>query len=226
MTDEPGTGQQAARGNCKPCTVVHSDYGTETGQLASLGTGTRRTLEDANPVQSVQFRSVVQFYYACVVSPVLFRLCCFACVVSPVLFHRFGVGVVVVVVIIAFTLMPFAMFETSDRYLTQKLIMASVLRPPSHPPELCCPRCQARSSRRFLVHSGSGLPVTCYTMQYYIILYNTVRYGSILYHNIKYYTVFYYTILSNTTLYIHCMVPACTQPEHQVRPEAVDGRGP
>ena len=78
--------------------------------------------------QSVsQFSSVVQFYYACVVSPVLFRLCCFACVVSPVLFRRFGVGVVVVVVvvIIAFTLMPFAMFETSDRYLTQKLIMAS-----------------------------------------------------------------------------------------------------
>ena len=67
-------------------------------------------MEDANPAVS-QFSLVVQFYYACVVSPVLFR--------------RFDVGVVVVVMIIAFTLMPLAMFEKSDRYLTQKLIMAS-----------------------------------------------------------------------------------------------------
>ena len=83
---------------------------------------TRRTLIYANPVQSVS--QSVQLGCS-----ILLRLCCFACVASHVLSRRFGIGVVlvvvVVVVIIAFTLMPFAMFETSDRYLTQKLIMSS-----------------------------------------------------------------------------------------------------
>ena len=83
---------------------------------------TRRTLIYANPVQSVS--QSVQLGCS-----ILLRLCCFACVASHVLIRRFGIGVVVVVVvvvvIIAFTLMPVAIFETADRYLTQKLIMAS-----------------------------------------------------------------------------------------------------
>ena len=81
VTDVPGTGQQAARGNGKPCAVAHSDYGPENGQLASLEEHEAH-LDICKPCSVSQSVSSVRLFNS--TTPVLFRLCCFACVVSPV----------------------------------------------------------------------------------------------------------------------------------------------
>ena len=122
-TGKPWNGHEANLGRCKPRQSVSSGqlFNSTTPvlfRLCCFACVASPVLFGSSSGTNLVSQSVAQFYYACVVSPVLVRLCCFACVVSPVWFGRFGVGVVVVVVIIAFTLMPFAMFAKSDRYLT------------------------------------------------------------------------------------------------------------